>query len=234
MIVNGVDFETYFKYYPDKNGFFGKYGGSFVSPELQRAMDETERRRAIQTAYNEEHGIVPKTITKGVKNTLEITQKVDKTKEVKAADIPEEIEKLDGEFASLMSADMLCEAGGKFIAENGEDGKGKRCHGKNGEDLVISVPPGTVIRDKASGKIMFDLSHDKEFIAAKGGRGGWGNTHFATPTRQVPRFAKPGLPGEEREIILELKLLADVGLVGFPNVGKSTFFNNHFTFVIYI
>ncbi len=111
----------------------------------------------------------------------------------------------------------------KFIAENGEDGKGKRCHGKNGEDLIISVPPGTVIRDKESGRIMFDLSRDKSFVAAKGGRGGWGNSHFATPTRQVPQFANPGLPGQEREITLEIKMLADVGLIGFPSVGKSTF-----------
>ncbi len=111
----------------------------------------------------------------------------------------------------------------KFIAENGEDGKGKRCHGKNGEDLVISVPPGTIIRDKESGRVMFDLSRDKEFVAAKGGRGGWGNSHFATPTRQIPQFANPGLPGQEREITLEMKMLADVGLIGFPSVGKSTF-----------
>ncbi len=111
----------------------------------------------------------------------------------------------------------------KFVAENGEDGKGKRCHGKNGEDLVILVPPGTIIRDKKSGKVMFDLSHDKEFVAAKGGRGGWGNAHFATPTRQIPQFANPGLAGQEREITLEIKMLADVGLLGFPSVGKSTF-----------
>ncbi len=111
----------------------------------------------------------------------------------------------------------------KFVAENGEDGKGKRCHGKRGEDLVISVPPGTIIRDKESGKVMFDLSRDKEFIAAKGGRGGWGNAHFATPTRQIPQFANPGLAGQEREITLEIKMLADVGLIGFPSVGKSTF-----------
>jgi len=111
----------------------------------------------------------------------------------------------------------------KYIAGNGEDGKGKRCHGKNGADLVIAVPPGTVIRDKTSGKIMFDLSRDKRFIAAKGGRGGWGNAHFATSTRQVPQFANPGLPGQEREITLEIKMLADVGLIGFPSVGKSTF-----------
>ena len=88
----------------------------------------------------------------------------------------------------------------KFVAQNGEDGKGKRCHGKYGEDLIISVPPGTLIRDKESGKIMCDLSRDKEFIAAKGGRGGWGNAHFATPTRQIPQFANPGLPGQERMI----------------------------------
>lgn len=111
----------------------------------------------------------------------------------------------------------------KFIAENGEDGKGGRRHGKTGEDLVIAVPPGTVIRDKASGKVMFDLSYDKTFVAAKGGRGGWGNAHFATPTRQIPQFANPGLPGQEREITLEIKMLADVGLIGFPSVGKSTF-----------
>ncbi len=111
----------------------------------------------------------------------------------------------------------------KFIAENGEDGRGKRFHGKNGEDLVIPVPPGTVIRDKQTGLVMFDMSRDKRFIAAKGGRGGWGNTHFATPTRQIPRFANPGLPGEEREITLEIKMLADVGLIGLPSVGKSTF-----------
>ncbi len=111
----------------------------------------------------------------------------------------------------------------KFIAENGEDGRSKRFHGKNGEDLVIPVPPGTVIRDKATGKVMFDMSRDGRFIAAKGGRGGWGNTHFATPTRQIPRFANPGLPGEEREVTLEIKMLADVGLIGLPSVGKSTF-----------
>ncbi len=111
----------------------------------------------------------------------------------------------------------------KFVAQNGEDGKGKRCHGKCGEDLVIPVPPGTLIRDKESGKIMCDLSRDKEFIAAKGGRGGWGNSHFATPTRQIPQFANPGLPGQERMITLEMKMLADVGLIGFPSVGKSTF-----------
>lgn len=110
----------------------------------------------------------------------------------------------------------------KYVAPNGENGMGKRMKGKDGADLVIRVPRGTIIRDRATGRIMKDLSDDEPFVAAKGGNGGWGNTHFATPTRQAPRFAKPGLPGIEMEITLELKLLADVGLVGFPNVGKST------------
>lgn len=110
----------------------------------------------------------------------------------------------------------------KYVAPNGENGMGKRMKGKDGADLVIRVPRGTIIRDRATGRIMQDLSGDEPFVAAKGGNGGWGNTHFATPTRQAPRFAKPGLPGQEMEITLELKLLADVGLVGFPNVGKST------------
>ena len=110
----------------------------------------------------------------------------------------------------------------KFSAEDGANGEGKRCAGKDGEDLLISVPTGTLIRDTESGALMHDMSDGKPFIAANGGRGGWGNMHFATPTRQVPRFAKPGLPGESRNITLELKLLADVGLIGFPNVGKST------------
>ena len=111
----------------------------------------------------------------------------------------------------------------KFTAPNGEDGKGAKCHGKNGEDLVITVPPGTVVRDRETKKVIFDLSKSDRFVAAKGGRGGWGNTHFATPTRQIPRFANPGLPGEERDLTLEIKMLADVGLIGFPSVGKSTF-----------
>ncbi len=110
----------------------------------------------------------------------------------------------------------------KYAAGNGMDGAGKRCSGKRGEDLVIRVPVGTVVRDRASGAVMADMSACDRFVAAKGGSGGWGNAHFATPTRQAPRFAKAGLPGQEREIVLELKLLADVGLVGFPNVGKST------------
>ena len=100
---------------------------------------------------------------------------------------------------------------------------GKRCNGKNGEDIIISVPQGTIVRDAESNRILADLSViSEDVILAKGGNGGWGNAHFATPTRQTPNFAKNGQKGIEREVILELKLLADVGLVGFPNVGKST------------
>ena len=110
----------------------------------------------------------------------------------------------------------------KYTAGTGANGQGARCHGKRGEDLIIQVPRGTVVRDAATEAIIVDMSGDEDFVLAKGGRGGWGNKHFATPTRQLPRFAKAGLPGESREVILELKLLADVGLVGFPNVGKST------------
>ncbi|WP_122790073.1 GTPase ObgE [Intestinibacillus sp. Marseille-P6563] len=110
----------------------------------------------------------------------------------------------------------------KYVAPNGENGMGKRMKGKDGADLVIRVPRGTIIRDQKTGQVIKDMSDDEPFVAAKGGNGGWGNTHFATPTRQAPRFAKPGQPGVEMEIVLELKLLADVGLVGFPNVGKST------------
>ena len=110
----------------------------------------------------------------------------------------------------------------KYVAGTGADGQGKRCSGKDGESLYIRVPRGTLVRDTETGGIMHDMSDGKPFIAARGGKGGWGNKHFATPTRQVPRFAKPGLPGEAHDITLELKLLADVGLVGFPNVGKST------------
>ena len=110
----------------------------------------------------------------------------------------------------------------KYVAGNGANGMGKRCCGKDGETMYIKVPRGTLVRDTASNAIIHDMSSGEDWVAAKGGRGGWGNMHFATPTRQVPRFAKPGLPGESHEITLELKLLADVGLVGFPNVGKST------------
>ena len=110
----------------------------------------------------------------------------------------------------------------KYVAPNGMDGQGKRSSGKNGEDLILKVPRGTIIRDAETGEIIRDMSQPEPFILCKGGRGGWGNQHFATPTRQVPRFAKAGLPGQSRDVVLELKLLADVGLVGFPNVGKST------------
>ena len=110
----------------------------------------------------------------------------------------------------------------KYVAGNGMNGMGKRCYGKDGETLYVKVPRGTLVRDTETGGIMHDMSDGQNWVAARGGRGGWGNMHFATPTRQVPRFAKPGLPGESHDITLELKLLADVGLVGFPNVGKST------------
>ena len=110
----------------------------------------------------------------------------------------------------------------KYIAENGEPGRSNKCFGKNGKDLIIRVPKGTLVKEAQTGRILADMSGDEPVIVAKGGRGGWGNTHFATPTRQIPRFAKPGLQGEGYDIELELKLLADVGLVGFPNVGKST------------
>ena len=110
----------------------------------------------------------------------------------------------------------------RYIAENGMDGQGSRKYGKKGSDLTIRVPRGTVVRDFETNEIIKDMSDSEPFILCRGGKGGWGNTHFATPTRQVPRFAKSGLEGEEHDVVLELKLLADVGLIGFPNVGKST------------
>ena len=112
----------------------------------------------------------------------------------------------------------------KFVAQRGGDGSGAKFHGANGDDLIIMVPPGTLIRDTQTGKVIHDMSDDNgaDYIACKGGRGGWGNRHFATPTRQVPMFAKNGTQGEEREVILELKMLADVGLIGYPSVGKSS------------
>jgi len=110
----------------------------------------------------------------------------------------------------------------KYKAQNGAPGGSGHRNGKKGEDLIIEIPRGTIIREVTTGKVMADMSDDEEFIAAKGGRGGWGNSHFSTPTRQTPRFSKPGIPGESWEVSLELKLIADVGLLGFPNVGKST------------
>lgn len=110
----------------------------------------------------------------------------------------------------------------KYIAPDGEPGGAKRCSGKSMEPTIIRVPRGTIIKDAHTGRIMADISDSEPVVVAKGGRGGWGNSHFATPTRQIPRFAKPGFPGEAFDVVLELKLLADVGLVGFPNVGKST------------
>lgn len=110
----------------------------------------------------------------------------------------------------------------KYAAKKGENGRGSRQYGKKAPDLEIKVPRGTIIREINSGAVMADMSKTDRFVAAKGGKGGWGNIHFATPTRQVPRFAKPGMPGEEWEISLELKLLADVGLIGYPSVGKSS------------
>lgn len=110
----------------------------------------------------------------------------------------------------------------KYIAPDGEPGGAKRCSGKSMEPTVIRVPRGTIIKDSHTGRILADISDDEPVIVARGGKGGKGNVHFATPTRQIPRFAKPGFPGEKFDVTLELKLLADVGLVGFPNVGKST------------
>ena len=114
--------------------------------------------------------------------------------------------------------------GGKYKAENGQDGNKRRCHGKNGADLIIKVPEGTVIKEAQSGKVIADMSRDnKEAVILKGGRGGNGNMHYATSTMQAPKYAQPGQPALELEVLLELKVIADVGLVGFPNVGKSTF-----------
>lgn len=110
----------------------------------------------------------------------------------------------------------------RYIAENGKNGSGGNCTGKSAPDLIIKVPVGTLIREAETGRILADISDKEPHIVAKGGKGGWGNSHFASATRQIPKFAKPGFPGEEFEVTLELKLLADVGLVGFPNVGKST------------
>lgn len=110
----------------------------------------------------------------------------------------------------------------KYQAEHGAPGSSRNCTGRSGQDLIIPVPEGTIVREAETGQIMADLSGVDRVVIAKGGKGGAGNQHFATSTRQIPRFAKPGVPGESFTLQLELKLLADVGLVGFPNVGKST------------
>ena len=110
----------------------------------------------------------------------------------------------------------------KFIAESGGAGMGGKKHGKSGEDTIITVPPGTLLKDPATGRIIFDMAEADTYVVCRGGRGGWGNRHFATPTRQIPRFAKGGTKGEERELLLELKMLADVALIGYPSVGKSS------------
>ena len=110
----------------------------------------------------------------------------------------------------------------KFAAQNGADGKGGKIHGASGEDTVIPVPRGTLIKDAESGAVIHDMSDGEDFIACRGGRGGWGNRHFATATRQVPMFAKNGTKGEAKTVLLELKMLADVGLIGYPSVGKSS------------
>lgn len=111
----------------------------------------------------------------------------------------------------------------KYIAPNGENGMGTLKTGKSGEDIILRVPVGTIVKDRETGKILFDFTEpNQHFIIARGGKGGRGNTHFKSPTNQAPRKAEPGWPGEERWIILELKLIADVGIVGFPNAGKST------------
>ena len=110
----------------------------------------------------------------------------------------------------------------KYVAEKGQNGGAKNCSGRNAPDLVVKVPRGTVVREIKSGRILADLSTDEPAVIAHGGKGGRGNAHFATSTRQIPKFAKPGFRGDEYEVMLELKLIADVGLVGFPNVGKST------------
>ena len=112
----------------------------------------------------------------------------------------------------------------KFKAQDGEEGGKRRCHGKDGSDIILKVPEGTIIREAESGKVIADMSgENRRQIILQGGRGGAGNMHFATSTMQVPKYAQPGVPAQELEVLLELKVIADVGLVGFPNVGKSTF-----------
>lgn len=125
---------------------------------------------------------------------------------------------VDDNISNLI--DFRCKR--KYVAEKGQNGGGKNCSGRNAPDLVVKVPRGTVVKEIKSGRILADLSTDEPAVIAHGGKGGRGNAHFATSTRQIPKFAKPGFRGDEYEVMLELKLIADVGLVGFPNVGKST------------
>jgi GTP-binding protein len=125
---------------------------------------------------------------------------------------------IDDNFSSLIDFRFKR----KYVAEKGENGKAKRQSGKSAKDLIVKIPRGTVVKEAETGRIIADMSVDSPQIIAKGGDGGKGNQHFATSTRQIPRFSKPGYPGEEYNILLELKLIADVGLVGFPNVGKSS------------
>ena len=111
----------------------------------------------------------------------------------------------------------------KYSAKDGEEGGKRNCHGANGEDIIIKVPEGTVLKEEESGKVVADMSGDnKRVVLLKGGKGGLGNQHFATSTMQAPKYAQPGKPAQELTLVMELKVIADVGLVGFPNVGKST------------
>jgi len=143
-------------------------------------------------------------------------------------DLMEETEEFGGSIYFFVDKDLntLLDFRYKksYKAENGEDGSGNNCYGKKGEDLYIGVPLGTIIKDAETGRVVADLSNENQKeLVLQGGRGGKGNVHFATSTRQAPRFSQDGEKGKEKEVILELKLLADVGLIGFPNVGKSTF-----------